>query len=44
MARPLTPGEIAVSFLAGLIAVRRGAETAHRSMKRLNPAAIRARG
>ena len=39
----VTPGEIAVSILAELIAVRRGAETAHLSMKRLNPAALRAR-
>jgi xanthine dehydrogenase accessory factor len=39
----VTPGEIAVSILAELIAVRRGAETGHLSMKRLNPAALRAR-
>ena len=39
----VTPGEIAVSILAELIAVRRGAETADLSMKRLNPAALRAR-
>jgi xanthine dehydrogenase accessory factor len=31
----ITPAEIAVSILAELIAVRRGAETAHLSMKRL---------
>jgi xanthine dehydrogenase accessory factor len=40
----VTPAEIAVSILAELIAVRRGADTAPLSMKRLNPAAIRARG
>lgn len=39
----VTPAEIAVSILAELIAVRRGAETAHLSMKRLNPAALRTR-
>jgi xanthine dehydrogenase accessory factor len=40
----VTPAEIAVSILAELIAVRRGAETAALSMKRLNPAALRTRG
>jgi xanthine dehydrogenase accessory factor len=39
----VTPGEIAVSILAELIAVRRGAETAQLSMKRLNPTAFRTR-
>ena len=37
----VTPAEIAVSILAELIAVRRGAETAGLSMKRLHPAALR---
>ena len=36
----VTPAEIAVSILAELIAVRRGAETANLSMKRLAPAAL----
>jgi xanthine dehydrogenase accessory factor len=39
----VTPAEIAVSILAELIAIRRGADTAPLSMKRLNPAAIRTR-
>ncbi|CAN5779230.1 XdhC/CoxI family protein [soil metagenome] len=37
----VTPAEIAVSILAELIAVRRGAGTAGLSMKRLHPAALR---
>jgi xanthine dehydrogenase accessory factor len=37
----VTPAEIAVSILAELIAVRRGAQTAHLSMKRLNAIARR---
>lgn len=36
----ITPAEIAVSILAELIAVRRGADTANLSMKRLAPAAL----
>jgi xanthine dehydrogenase accessory factor len=36
----VTPAEIAVSILAELIAVRRGAETAQLSMKRLNTRAL----
>lgn len=36
----VTPAEIAVSILAELIAVRRGADTAHLSMKRLNRRAL----
>lgn len=39
----VTPGEIAVSILAELIAVRRGADTAGRSMKRLQLAALKGR-
>ena len=38
----VTPAEIAVSILAELIAVRRGAESAHLSMKRLDTVARRA--
>lgn len=38
----VTPAEIAVSILAELIAVRRGADTAGLSMKRLHPATLRA--
>jgi xanthine dehydrogenase accessory factor len=37
----VTPAEIAVSILAELIAVRRGAPTTHLSMRRLNTAALR---
>lgn len=36
----ITPAEIAVSILAEMIAVRRGADTAHLSMKRLNVRAL----
>ena len=36
----VTPAEIAVSILAELIAVRRGAETAQLSMKRLDIRAL----
>ena len=39
----VTPAEIAVSILAELIAVRRGADTAQLSMKRLNLVARRSR-
>jgi xanthine dehydrogenase accessory factor len=39
----VTPAEIAVSILAELIAVRRGAASAHLSMKRLTAAALRSR-
>jgi xanthine dehydrogenase accessory factor len=39
----VTPAEIAVSILAELIAVRRGAETAGLSMKRVRLAALRQR-
>ena len=39
----VTPAEIAVSILAELIAVRRGADTAGLSMKRLHLAALRPR-
>jgi xanthine dehydrogenase accessory factor len=37
----VTPAEIAVSILAELIAVRRGADTAHLSMKRLKAETLR---
>ena len=37
----ITPAEIAVSILAELIAVRRGADIAHLSMKRLNTELLR---
>jgi xanthine dehydrogenase accessory factor len=40
----VTPAEIAVSILAELIAVRRGADTAPLAMKRLNALARRGRG
>ena len=39
----ITPAEIAVSILAELIAVRRGADTSRLSMKRVDPAALRSR-
>ncbi|MBA3641096.1 MAG: XdhC family protein, partial [Acidobacteria bacterium] len=39
----VTPAEIAVSILAELIAVRRGAQTAGLSMKRLQLAALKQR-
>lgn len=39
----VTPAEIAVSILAELIAIRRGASTADLSMKRLNASALRSR-